>query len=257
MSAAAGNFVWYELMTPDPKKAAAFYRAVIGWQSGDAGMSGGDYTIFSAGAGQVAGLMGMPPQAVANGAPAGWRGYLAVHDTDAVAARVAAAGGVVRYGPADIPGVGRVASVTDPQGAAFLLFTPTPGSARPEFAPGTPGTIGWHELAAADQASAFDFYAGLFGWTKSTVHDMGPAGTYQLFAVDGADAGGMMTRMDPTAPPHWTYYVVVEAATAAAARIESAGGKVTHGPTPVPGGSWVVQATDGQGLGFAVVAPAP
>jgi predicted enzyme related to lactoylglutathione lyase len=66
-----------------------------------------------------------------------------------------------------------------------------------------------------------------------------------------------MTRMDPTAPPHWTYYVVVEAATAAAARIESAGGKVTHGPTPVPGGSWVVQATDGQGLGFAVVAPAP
>ena len=27
----ASNFIWYELMTPDPAGAARFYGAVVGW----------------------------------------------------------------------------------------------------------------------------------------------------------------------------------------------------------------------------------
>jgi predicted enzyme related to lactoylglutathione lyase len=255
MASASGKFIWHELMTPDAKAAEHFYTKVIGWNAADAGMPGGDYTILSAGPSRVAGLMAMPPQAVANGAPPGWRGYISVPDTDVAAGKVTGAGGRLHYGPETIPGVGRVASVTDPQGAPFLLFTPAPGSENSTPAPGSPGTIGWNELSATDQESAFDFYAGQFGWTKSTAHNMGPLGVYQLFAIDGTDAGGMMTRMDPASSPHWTYYFVVDAAGAAAERIKAAGGQITHGPAPVPGGSWIVQALDPQGVAFAVVAP--
>ena len=30
-----GDFIWYELMTPDPAGAKAFYDAVVGWNIGD------------------------------------------------------------------------------------------------------------------------------------------------------------------------------------------------------------------------------
>ncbi len=255
MSAPAGSFVWHELMTPDPKAADIFYSKVVGWSAADAGMPDGDYTIFSAGGAPVAGLMAVPPLAAANGAPPGWRGFIAVPDTDAAAAKLTDAGGKLHYGPEDIPGVGRFASVTDPQGAGFVLFTPAPGSANPSPPPGTPGSIGWNELAAADQDAAFAFYAAQFGWTKSIAHDMGPMGSYQLFAIDGTDAGGIMTRMDPAARPSWTFYFVVPDAQGAVTRITEAGGTILHGPQPVPGGSWTVHALDPQGLPFAVVAP--
>src|SRR5579885_1615139 len=43
-----GRFIWYDLMTTDPKSAAAFYADVIGWSTQDHPMAGGGtYTIFS------------------------------------------------------------------------------------------------------------------------------------------------------------------------------------------------------------------
>ena len=39
------------------------------------------------------------------------------------------------------------------------------------------------------------------------------------------------------------------------ARITTRGGRVLMGPMEVPGGSWIVQATDPQGLLFALVSP--
>ena len=41
MANPAGSYIWYELMTPDPAAAKAFYDAVVGWdiaaESGRAG----------------------------------------------------------------------------------------------------------------------------------------------------------------------------------------------------------------------------
>jgi hypothetical protein len=83
-------------------------------------------------------------------------------------------------------------------------------------APGTPGTIGWHELQAGDLNSAFAFYSGLLGWTKSDAIDMGPMGTYQIFNIDDVQAGGMMTKTPQTPRPFWLYYINVEAIDAVA-----------------------------------------
>ncbi len=56
MSSLQGNFVWYELMTPDAKAAESFYNHVIGWSARDAGMPM-PYTIFSNDTGMVCGMM--------------------------------------------------------------------------------------------------------------------------------------------------------------------------------------------------------
>ena len=163
-------------------------------------------------------------------------------------------GGHVHRGPEDIPAVGRFAVVSDPQGALIYLFKGL-GEAPTALPPSTPGTIGWRELHAADWEAAFGFYAMLFGWTKGDALDMGPMGTYQLFAIGGVMAGGMMTRMDPGHAPSWLYYFNVADIDGAIGRVKEHGGQIVHGPSQVPGGSWIAHGLDPQGAMFAVVAP--
>jgi predicted enzyme related to lactoylglutathione lyase len=248
-----GQFCWYDLMTTDTAGAAAFYGSVVGWERDDAFAP---YLIVKAGAHGVGGIMTVPEDAAKMGARPCWLGYIFVDDVDAMAARIAEAGGSVKRPGTDIPNVGRFAVVADPQGAVFIVFKDAGGMERPPVPAGTPGHGGWHELHADDLDSAFAFYAGLFGWTKSTAVEMGPMGIYQLFAQSGVDVGGMLKRM-PAGPPMpvWLYYFNVDDINAAAARVAEAGGKVVNGPHAVPGGSWILHGLDPQGAMFALVAP--
>ena len=255
MTSHHGSFVWYELMTTDTAAAEAFYRAVVGWDVRPSGVPGMDYTLFMAGESGAAGLMAAPA-----GVRPGWIGYVAVDDVDASAERFAAAGGAIHKAPADIPEVGRIAVVADPQGTAIALITPPSQSDGHLPPPHTPGHGGWRELLATDLESAFAFYAGAFGWTKGDHVDMGPMGIYQLFGkgtrATPADAIGGMMRRPPSVPaPFWMYYFNVDDIRAAEARIGSAGGQVVNGPHEVPGGSWIVQGVDPQGAMFALVQP--
>ena len=109
-----GDFIWYELLTPDADAAARFYGAVIGWQARAAEGSDRGYRIFGLDGADVAGMMPIP--AGAGGMRPGWLGYIAVRDADAAAAAVVEAGGVQHMPPTDIPGVGRFALLADPQG---------------------------------------------------------------------------------------------------------------------------------------------
>ncbi len=256
MTNPVSNFVWYELMTSDAPAAQAFYQQVIGWDAADADMPGMAYTLLSVGGQRLAGLMALPAEAAAAGARSGWTGYVAVDDVDAKLASAVQAGATVCHPATDIPGVGRFATLADPHGAVFCLFKDNGGEA-PHWPPGTPCTVGWHELYAGSLDSAWGFYSGLFGWTKDEAVDMGPMGTYQTFApATGAPAiGGMMTRPPEVPQACWMYYINVEAIDAAAARATAAGGQVLNSPMEVPGGSWIVNCLDPQGAAFSMVAP--
>ena len=248
-----GSFVWYELMTSDAKAGEAFYRDVVGWGAQGAGMPGVDYTLLTIGSTPVAGLMTMPAEACSQGAKPGWIGYVGVENVDATAAKAKQLGGSVYKEPADIPGVGRFAVLADPHGGVFALFKWEAPKADAPPAPGTPGHTGWHELFAGDLEPAFDFYSKLFGWTKADSLDMGPMGTYQLFAHDGVPIGGMMTKPPQAPKPVWNYYFNVDSVAAAAERVKRDGGEVLMGPMQVPGGSWIIQGRDPQQASFALV----
>jgi uncharacterized protein len=253
MPSSPNTFVWYELMTSDMDAAEAFYREVVGWGAQDWGQPEMRYKIMSAGERPVAGLMPLPAEFKQAGGRPAWVGYIGVEDVDAATERLREAGGTVHRAPADIPEVGRFSVVADPQGALFMLFTPSRGENAPA-SPMTPGHVGWHELYAADGESAFAFYAGQFGWTKDQAMDMGPMGTYQLFAAGSHAIGGMMTKPAQMPVPAWLYYFVVPGIDAAAARVKESGGQVLNGPMEVPGGAWIIQCMDPQGAMFALVA---
>ncbi|MDB6164024.1 MAG: glyoxalase [Xanthomonadaceae bacterium] len=249
------NFIWYELMTTDVAAARKFYSAVVGWEMSEGGQPGMPYTIVSAGTRGVGGIAALSTEAGDAGTPPAWMGYIGVDDTDATARRVADAGGRVLRAPDDIPQVGRFAVVADPGGAAFMLLAPLPRDDVPQ-APeqGTPGTIGWHELYAGNgQQAAFAFYSALFGWTTVDEMDMGAMGKYRTFAIDGTSRGGMMDKPTEMPVASWGYYFNVDGLDAAMTRITVNRGKVLMGPHEVPGGSWIVQATDPQGAHFALV----
>ena len=247
------NFVWYELMTTDAKAAEGFYSKVVGWKPQDASQPDMTYTMFLTGEMPVAGLMTLPPEACSAGARPSWIGYVGVDDVDAAAQRVAKAGGAIHVPPTDIPNIGRFAMVADPQGATFSLFKGQSEMPRPAAGPTTTGLVGWHELMDVDGEKAFDFYADLFGWTKSEALDMGAMGRYQLFNAGSDTIGGMMTKPAEVPVPFWTYYFRVDAIGAAMERLKQSGGTVINGPMEVPGGDWIVQGLDPQGAMFSLV----
>src|SRR5258708_35905577 len=103
MSKTHGKFVWYDVMTSNPKTAESFYRSVIGWDAKDSGMTDRSYTILSMGPTMVGGLMPIPEDAARAGVGPAWMGYVAVDDVDIYAKRVKAAGGGGRPGPGNHP----------------------------------------------------------------------------------------------------------------------------------------------------------
>lgn len=114
-----GHFSWNELLAENVESAAEFYTSLLGWTA--VPMQGGmPYTLFKKNGTEVAGLMKLPMP----GIPPHWLNYVTVEGCDNAAARVVELGGVICAPPFDIPNVGRIAVVQDPQGARFGLFQP-------------------------------------------------------------------------------------------------------------------------------------
>jgi predicted enzyme related to lactoylglutathione lyase len=198
--------------------------------------------------------MPIPDDARRTGVRPAWMGYISVDDVDEAAARLAHEGGKVHRPPCEVQGVIRFAVVADPQGAGFLIAKGLVGEAPPELPIGTPGTVGWRELYAADGNSAFTFYEKMFEWSKSEALDMGAMGIYQMFATGDSPAGGIMTKPAAIPMPYWGYYFNVDGIDAAAARVADSGGNIINSPHQVPGGQWIVQCMDPQGAAFSLVA---
>jgi predicted enzyme related to lactoylglutathione lyase len=119
-----GVFVWDELGTTDIDGAQRFYEEVFGWTTSDMGPDYGGYRIFNRGETGIGGLMTLPDNSI----PAHWQPYIAVDDPDATAAKAAELGGSTLAEPMDVPKVGRIAVLRDPQGATFGIIRPEPGS---------------------------------------------------------------------------------------------------------------------------------
>lgn len=114
-----GHFGWNELVTTNEAKAKKFYTSLMGWKTKAFGKGTG-YTLLMKGKDMAGGLMKCPDP----GNPAQWIGYIVVDDVDATAKKAAKLGGEVCVPPRDIPDVGRIAVLVDPQGAAFGIYTP-------------------------------------------------------------------------------------------------------------------------------------
>jgi hypothetical protein len=238
-------------MTTDAAAAETFYKKVVGWTSAPFDASPTPYTVFKRhGQVQVAGLMKTP---AGMNMPPFWAMYVAVPKLEDAVAHITRLGGTGLSGVIEVPTVGRLQMMKDPQGAAFYILEPTSSEGRPETAPEV-GQASWHELMTTDAPAALKFYSEIFGWQPSEAMDMGPMGKYHMFNRPHGMIGGMMNKPPEMAnvPPHWMIYFRVPDINAAVERIKANGGQVVNGPMEVPGGDMVLNAIDPQGAGFSL-----
>lgn len=246
-----GRLVWTELMTTDTKAAETFYDKVVGWTSEPFGNSPTPYTQFkrSGGAG-VGGLLERPADMHM---PPFWSMYIAVPTIEDAVANIKRLGGREISEVIDVPTVGRMQMLKDPQGAAFYIIQPEPRDNPADRDPEV-GEASWLELMTTDAPAAMNFYQELFGWQPSDAMDMGDMGKYQMFNRGPRMIGGMMNKPKEMAqaPPHWAIYFRVPDINAAAERVKANGGTILNGPMEVPGGDWILNAMDPQGAAFAL-----
>jgi predicted enzyme related to lactoylglutathione lyase len=246
-----GRPLWYELMTSDMKAAETFYRTVVGWKTSPFEGAGQPYTMFKrSGDVSTAGVMTKPDEIKA---PPFWAMYVGVPKLEDSASHIKRLGGSAHTEVIEIPTVGRMQMMIDPQGAAFYIYEPSNDEQRPEAAPEV-GEASWHELMTTDAPAAMKFYQQVFGWQPTEAMDMGPMGMYQMFNRPHGMIGGMMNKPPEMAnmPPNWQIYFRVADVHAAAERVQANGGQIVNGPMEVPGGDWVVNAIDPQGAAFGL-----
>ena len=255
------SFIWYELLTPDPEGSKAFYDAVVGWNI-EAQPSGEmDYRMIGrADGGNAGGVMRLTDEMRTHGARPAWLGYVAVDDVDEAVASIEQAGGKALMPAFDIPDIGRIALITDPQGVPLYVMKPTPPAGNENkvsdvFSTDQPQHVRWNELSTSDPTAAIDFYTSRFGWTQEGDMDMGEMGKYRFIQNGGVTIGATMQKKPDMPVSLWSYYFGVDDIDRAATAVTAGGGKIFHGPMEIPGGEFSLNGMDPQGAAFGLVGP--
>jgi predicted enzyme related to lactoylglutathione lyase len=238
-------------MTSDPKAAETFYGKVVGWSAAPFPESPQPYWVFlRSGDVPVAGLMKTPD---GMNAPPFWAMYVGAPKLEETVRKVEQLGGSQLSGVIDVPTVGRMQMVRDPQSAAFYVYEPQNDPQQPEGNPEV-GEASWHELMTTDAPAALKFYGEVFGWQPGDAMDMGEMGQYYMFNRPHGMIGGMMNKGPEMAsiPPNWGIYFRVPDVDEAAKRITDNGGQILNGPMEVPGGDRIVNGMDPQGAAFSL-----
>ncbi len=120
------------------------------------------------------------------------------------------------------------------------------------------GRFVWFEYVSTDLPKAQGFFGELFNWkTQSVPAPTLPGGQYTMIAAGEHTLGGyMQTPPGVPAQPHWLAHLQVQSATATAAKITAAGGKLLMGPMAMGDKGTYAVVADPLGARFALWQPA-
>ena len=259
---------WVDTSQPDPEAALSFYGGLFGWEFEDAmpPESPEKYFMGRIRGGDVAAVGSIP-----KGAPptAMWNTYIWVESADQTSAKARAAGGGVATEPFDVADAGRMAVITDPEGAAFCLWQPN--NHKGAEVVNEQGSLNFNTLATRTPEVAKTFYGAVFRWQTLTI----PAGVMwtmpgygdhleektpglrQQIAQMGAPDGfiDVVAALNPIADggaetrARWSVTFAVDDVTATAAKARELGGEVVTGPLDAPWARLAV-INDPQGASF-------
>ena len=125
MRGSHGTFYWNELMTRDVEGAKKFYADTLGWSYDAMPMPGGagTYWLATMDGEPVGGILDISAPEFGP-VPESWMSYIAVDDVDARVAKAIKAGAKLMKPVFDVPGVGRIAILLQPDGAGIGWMTP-------------------------------------------------------------------------------------------------------------------------------------
>ncbi|KPL67033.1 hypothetical protein SZ64_02345 [Erythrobacter sp. SG61-1L] len=259
----AGFPIWYELMTPDAAAIGPFYRATAGLDipaEGTMMPNGAEYRMIGRpDGGNAGGALTLTPAMIEGGAMAGWLPYFHCPDIDAALLQAKALGGQL-WMDQTIPGTGRMAMLSDPQGAPFYIMNPVPPPGMPDaksdvFDAAKPGHCRWMQLDTTDAPAANAFYTALFDWKTDQTMPMGAAGDYRFIECEGQQIGAINPMIAEGASPAWLLFFGVEDIDTARKAAQANGGTATQDIHQVPSGDFIFMARDPAGAAVAFVGP--
>jgi len=218
-----GKFVWFDLITPDPLAAQAFYGQVFGWTFQPVA-DASDYTAIAAGGRLIGGVF---RPVVSQDSPAGsrWLSFVSVRDMRKAMSKLGGMGFTTLLPATKVPGRGTHAVMRDPQGAILGLLKSASGDPRDE--PVGPGEFFWVDLYARDVVTASAAYAAIGYNIVPADEDQGDR---MLLESNGYARAGITQMPTDAREPGWLPYVQVEDVAATVAAAQSAGGKVLMAP---------------------------
>lgn len=246
MPSLPGKFIWYEHFSPDVEKARAFYEPLLGWQVEPMPMGPRTYHMLLNGSGGIGGF-----RQSRDGEPSQWVSYLSVSDVDASFKAAVQAGAQAVEEPADFPPVGRGATLRDPTGALFSIWTSFGGD-RMDWQRVPFGDWYWNELWTQDANKALQFYKSVFGHGHDEM-SMGDQGTYLILKTGDVARAGIFQSPDPKTPPMWMPYVHVRDVDAVVAQATQLGATVFMPATDVPEVGRMAAFFDPLGAAVAVI----
>jgi predicted enzyme related to lactoylglutathione lyase len=244
----AGEFCWFNMITPRPQEACEFFGALLGWTFTPVPALYG-YMVQVAGRG-IGAIWDQNAPNTPKGTPAFIGVSIKVDSADEAARKVQELGGTAR--PAfDVMDAGRMSVCHDPNGAEFDVWEPKKhvGTDCDNRLPGAPS---WFETRTSDVDRAAKFYAGVFGWQPEALSR--PGMTYTTFEQRGTYVGGMVQcppGMDMK--PHWATFFNTVDVDAAAAKAVALGASVHMAPSDIPGIGRFCVLTSPQGVSFQLI----
>lgn len=220
-----GKFVWHDLLTEDPAGARTFYGDLLGWTFTETDHP--RYTLIWHNGRPIGGIVDMTKDRDDLN-KSQWVSLVSVVDVDGAARSTVAAGGVAHVGPLDLPDRGRLAVVSDPQGAVVAYLRATRGD-PPDREAGL-GDWLWNELWTREIDASTRFYTDLIGY-ELTEEKLVDNDSYPVLSRDGVHRAGVVSYPMKEVRAHWLPYVRVADPEALAARVERLGGKLLLAPS--------------------------
>ena len=259
---------WIDTSQPDPDAALPFYGGLFGWEFEDVMPDGSDgsYFIGRIRGGDVAAVGSVPGDAPP---VAMWNTYVWVDNADETVAAARAAGGGVVSEPFDVMNSGRMAVLSDPEGAVFCVWEAKEHKGAKVV--NEHGALNFNSLATRNPEGAEAFYGAVFGWRILTLPsgvmwtlpgysdhlEAASPGLRQQMVEMGAPDGfiDVVAALDPIAandsasPAHWSVTFGVDDVDVTATTAKELGGDVIAGPFDAP---WTRMAVikDPQGATF-------
>jgi len=241
-----GQIVWRDLFTPDPKKAAEFYKNVFGWTSVKYGTGDEEYWMFKSNGKPVAGMYFMKD--AKKNAGGEWLQYYSVPSLEDAVKKSKSAGGSVIIKPTDIPGRGMVALMTDPQNAYFAFIKSANGD--PEESGYTDNAFMWNELWSNDMEKSSDFYQKVLNSQVESRTDDSRA--YTVLKNNGKPSSGIIKNPVENVRTNWVQYIKVTDVKLIEDKVKNAGGHtLIPSDTAIRKGT-VAVFTDPTGAPFAI-----
>jgi uncharacterized protein len=222
-----GKFIWHDLISTDLQADKKFFRSLFGWTFEEHdGPDGGIYTLAKSNSQYVAGLVSVDKQNEVENVSR-WIGYLSALNVDKAVNMNAAAGGKIVVSPRDLD-IGRVAAITDPQGAILGIVRSKYGDPDDTMR-NVPGQAVWDELLSNDVTASISFYQKLMSYEVKTVNRRG--GTYTLLMDSDVRRAGILKNPSDKGQTMWLTYFAVADVYKVVDNVEPLGGKVILAPS--------------------------